>query len=461
MDPGDRDRSKPQWQTPGAGYPRSERTLREPGGLRRVVFLAFSGLVVLMLITGIGAIRALRQMHEQQDALWRDYLARSRAVTDLSSSFSIQASWIQEYSGQPETGPRARAEIARRIGEVYAALDGYPADQGPEERRALDNIRTLLEQQRRLVSSVPSAGPPSSAADVRLEPIQLAVVRTSTELRIVNDQRLFEAANHLAAYFTGLEDRLMRLLLLALGSGLALAIGSLAYISRLERQARHRYAELVDSHHEMERLSARLVEAQETERRTLSRELHDEVGQLLGALLVGMGRLAALIPGQRTDLKEEVGKLKSVAESTVQRVRNTALLLRPSMLDDLGLVAALEWLGREVSRISEVEVEVDSNDVPEDLPEEHRVCVYRLVQEALKNAARHSGARNATVSVTQREGWIEVTVTDNGCGFDTGRTRGLGILGMEERAKRLGGLLSIESAPGRGTTVTARLPIRQ
>ena len=119
----------------------------------------------------------------------------------------------------------------------------------------------------------------------------------------------------------------------------------------------------------------------------------------------------------------------------------------------------LEWQGREVSRRSEIEVSVDSESVPEDLPDEHKTYIYRLVQEALNNAVRHSGARNAKVVVQRLAKSIVVRVTDDGRGFDPGRSRSMGILGMEERVKRLGGTLRVESQPGKGTTVTAEFPI--
>jgi signal transduction histidine kinase len=129
------------------------------------------------------------------------------------------------------------------------------------------------------------------------------------------------------------------------------------------------------------------------------------------------------------------------------------------MLDDLGLAAALEWQGREVSRRSEIEVLVESESVPEDLPDEYKIYIYRLVQEALNNAVRHSGARNAKVVVERLEKSIVVRVIDDGRGFDPGRSRGMGILGMEERVKHLGGTLRVESQMGKGTAVTADLPI--
>jgi signal transduction histidine kinase len=215
-----------------------------------------------------------------------------------------------------------------------------------------------------------------------------------------------------------------------------------------------------------------LVDAQESERRKISRELHDEVGQTLGALLVDFGRLSAALAAAPPELREpalleQVERMKSVTERSVQSVRNLALLLRPSMLDDLGLVAALEWQGRETSRNSGTEVEVHAENVPDNLPDEYSVTIYRLVQEALTNAARHSGARNASVRVarevtrdaTRDRGRIVVEVRDDGRGFDPKHTRGLGILGMEERVRRLGGRLTIDSQPGRGVTVRAELPL--
>jgi signal transduction histidine kinase len=129
------------------------------------------------------------------------------------------------------------------------------------------------------------------------------------------------------------------------------------------------------------------------------------------------------------------------------------------MLDDLGLVAALEWQGREVSRRSEIEVDVQSENVSDDLPDEYRICIYRLVQEALSNAVRHSGAKNATVSLRQSPHTIIVRVSDDGRGFRSQRARGLGLLGMEERVKRLSGTLTAESKPHHGVTLTVKLPI--
>jgi signal transduction histidine kinase len=216
----------------------------------------------------------------------------------------------------------------------------------------------------------------------------------------------------------------------------------------------------VDSRGELQQLSARLVDAQESERRSISRELHDEVGQSLGLLLMDAGRLSNHIG--RTDKKSQelVGNIKVVAERTVQTVRNMALLLRPSMLDDLGLVPAVEWYAREMSRRGELEVEVRADNVSEDLPDPLKLCVYRMVQEALNNAQRHAHAKNGVVELRQTRDAVFVKISDDGSGFDPKRTRGMGLLGMEERVKRLGGTIEIDSRPGTGTTIRSELPLK-
>jgi len=125
------------------------------------------------------------------------------------------------------------------------------------------------------------------------------------------------------------------------------------------------------------------------------------------------------------------------------------------------LVPALEWQAREISRRSDMEVEVHSENVSEDLGDETKVTIYRLVQEALNNAATHAFAKNAKVNITQNSDKITVEITDDGHGFDSTRQRGMGILGMEERVRRLGGTFTIESASGRGAIVKAELPLHK
>jgi signal transduction histidine kinase len=293
----------------------------------------------------------------------------------------------------------------------------------------------------------------------QLIPWRTHIFELSSQISSLDEHKLALENLAVATRFQMLESRLVWLVSLALIAGVLMSLVCGLYILRLERQARQRYQALARSRLELEGLSARLVEAQEEERRSISRELHDEVGQSLGALLVEVGQLSKLVSPDDRVTQAQIMHIKSVAESAVKSIRDIALLLRPPMLDDLGLIPALEWQAREISRRSDMEVEVHSQSVSEDLGDETKVTIYRLVQEALNNAATHSSAKNAKVTVAQAPDKITVEITDDGHGFDPERKRGMGILGMEERVRRLGGTLTIESAPGKSATVRAELPL--
>jgi signal transduction histidine kinase len=245
----------------------------------------------------------------------------------------------------------------------------------------------------------------------------------------------------------------------SLGTALLLAFGCGVYILRIERQNHTRYEEIVAARQELEQLSARLVEAQENERRTISRELHDQVGQTLNAVLVDAANLARCIPPDDEVGQRYLNSIRSHADSSVNSIRDISLLLRPSMLDDLGLIPALEWQARETSRRTRIDVRVSAENVDDSLPDAIRTCVYRVAQEALQNVARHSGASHAKVGVSQSDAVLSLTVEDNGSGFNPRRTRGMGLLGIEERVRQLKGRLEVQSEPGKGTTMRVTLPL--
>jgi signal transduction histidine kinase len=158
------------------------------------------------------------------------------------------------------------------------------------------------------------------------------------------------------------------------------------------------------------------------------------------------------------EVRPHLEALRSLAENGMNEIRNMALLLRPSMLDDFGLVPALNWQARETAKRTGIRVQVDS-EVEDELPEEHKTCIYRIVQEALNNCARHAQATTVQVSVRGENGRILLNVQDDGSGFDPQRVRGLGLLGMEERVRHLGGKFEIDSQPGRGTLLHIALPL--
>lgn len=415
--------------------------------LRWILLGAFAILLALLVVSGIAAVRVLKAMHQQAQSIRAASAERAQALSNICISIQIYDQTIAHYAADPRAEPDQ--EVVVGLGRLASEVsDGW--NRFPEERAFLETLRDLVAQQRSMYTTRQSGRLIIEQVPV----LHARVLQCAEQVSLWTGRRAQEDDLALLAQFGELQSGLSRALLIAFGSGLLLVAASMVYIVRLERQTRGRYVELARSRHELQLLSSRLVDAQESERRSISRELHDEVGQSLGALLVDLGRLPATAP----EAKEQIERMKSVAERTFQSVRNIALLLRPSMLDDLGLAAALEWQGREVSRNSQIEVDVQPGNLSEDLPDEYKICIYRFVQEALHNAVRHSAARAATVSVEQSPNRIVVQVKDNGNGFDPLRTRGIGLLGMEERVKRVHGTFTVQSAPQQGTTVTAELP---
>ena len=250
----------------------------------------------------------------------------------------------------------------------------------------------------------------------------------------------------------------------ALLLGLGAAWFATWHVAGLEREIhRQRLAE-TRNRLDLERLSARLVDAQEQERRSLARELQDEVGQALTAIKMAVG-VALRTRGMRPRAQAALEEARGVAETTLQGVRDLSQLLHPSMLDDFGLPETLAAYLRNFSRRTGIRAHFSHEGGDERLTPDVEVCVYRIVQEALTNVARHSGALSCTVSLRRVEGEVELVVEDSGRGMPPSAggadaRRGLGLMGMRERAQALAGRFTIANRPDGGTRIVVALPVR-
>jgi signal transduction histidine kinase len=221
---------------------------------------------------------------------------------------------------------------------------------------------------------------------------------------------------------------------------------------------------LRDYTHRLQNLSQRLLEAQETERRRIARELHDQIGQDLSVIKINLQSLSRLPPA---DTRAHIEETIRVVEGVLMTVRNLSVELRPSMLDDLGLVAALRWyLDRQAQR-GGVRLHFAADTLDRLNPTIETAC-SRLAQEALTNVLRHAGARNVEVTLAQTHDRLEMRIVDDGSGFNVEQARAraargesFGLLGMEERALLAGGELEIMSGADTGTSVIARFQMTQ
>ncbi|MEO7002548.1 MAG: sensor histidine kinase [Ktedonobacterales bacterium] len=211
--------------------------------------------------------------------------------------------------------------------------------------------------------------------------------------------------------------------------------------------------------------ASHILHAQEQERKRIARELHDETSQVLTSLLISLALLEESVA--EASARERIAETRALAHQTLRAVRNLSIDLRPSALDDLGLLPALRWYVKEYQQKCGVEVELVASGLRERLPAEVETAVYRIIQESLTNTARHGHAHKVWVTVMEEPERLSVIVRDNGVGFDAQATlkkpwqdRGLGLAGMQERAMLVGGALTIQSQLDQGVTIEVTIPLR-
>jgi signal transduction histidine kinase len=235
----------------------------------------------------------------------------------------------------------------------------------------------------------------------------------------------------------------------------------------LEEKVKQRTAELEHAAEVRTRLLEQVMTAQEDERRRIARDLHDEVGQSLTSLLIGF-RAVQESPTIET-ARNRVEQLRQIAGLTLAEVQRLARGLRPSVLDDLGFEAALERYVADYSDAHGIDVDLHSSGpARERLPGAVETALYRIVQEALNNTAKHAGAKNVAIGIERQAGLVRVLVGDDGHGFDVsagvagpGLGGGLGLSGMNERAALLNGSVTVDSGPGRGTRIIVCIPLKE
>ena len=422
----------------------------------------------MILIPSYG-YQAVKQIESTNTILRQELLRRDDLLDRLRSDLYHSAIQVRDYllHFDLQQADRRRSELESMRRRMTDALQQYQTGLSPEESVTVRELqRDLTDYWDRLEPAFgwSSQGDRERAYTFLREeifPRHRQLLQLAGRIAAIDARQIRAGENNVAAVFITLRRKIAAsaLLIIAMGSGVAFF--SIRRILHLERTSDLRYREVVQARTELQRLSARLVAAQEDERRRLSRELHDQVGQYISAVLVELGNVDAGLPGACPGVRERLTNVRQLAETSVAAVRNMTLLLRPSMLDDLGLVAALRWQGREMSRRTGVKVKVAADAVLDDLPDEYRTCIYRIVQEALNNSARHAKPTMVRVTARQQPGEISVAIQDDGVGFDTRKDKGMGVLGMEERVLGLGGFFRVDSEPGNGAIVSILLPLAQ
>jgi signal transduction histidine kinase len=439
-----------------------------------ILVLGIGTIVLLTILSALDSWRRADQIYEMALAIHEAHSQTQEALREIESGIYVSGVFVRDFLLDPS---QIAAGAHRR--ELLAIRESM--EENVARLLRLSNLpeRTLMDRLRHEVDAywdsldpvfewTPQQKVALSTLFLRKQvlPRRTAVLEMAGEVNELAGadlaQRQREVSARLAAHQRSGERRLAIVLLVAI----VVATGSVWRISVLENRAERQRLRTEQAEAEMRQLSRKLVNAQEEERRSLSRELHDEVGQMLTALRVQLGRLAKWRPASDEEYAGHVEDMKELIGQTLNSVRRLASGLRPSVLDDLGVGAALQWQAREFSRRTGLPVEVVIEGLPANLPERHRTCIYRVVQEALTNCARHAAASNIRIVLHTESDRLALTIHDDGRGMPeptsgNGKplTGGLGLIGMEERVHELGGQLTIQSQPGKGTLLKVSIPI--
>ena len=391
-------------------------------------------------------ISAFRQRSDLLDSL-RGLMLRSALSPEGESERAIdtsdlpaahqQANQILEQFGR-SLEASGDESTQQRLGDLRKSLNDY-----------WDSLPSIRQQNgQHLQTTAPLAGTPE----------RKQIRHIARQIMDLNREQQDRAESQLHTEQNRLQDELLVSSLLSLLIVFGLIAGMSYRIKTTERYAEIQYQDVLQTRTELRTFTARLEQAQEEERRNLSRELHDEFGQTMAAALVELSRIQNEMIGEDST-KAQLARVKLELEGSMRSIRDIALVLRPSMLDDLGLVPALRWQGREVARRSGLAVRVEADDNSAFLPDDYRTCIYRIVQEALHNIVKHAAASSAVVIFKGTAEALMLTVEDNGRGFRPAAEKGMGLLGIEERVGRLSGRVRVTSLPNKGTSIHVTLPL--
>ena len=443
-----------------------------PMTIRAALLAGFGFTLGLWLFAGYQVTLRIRQAQRDAGAVSTRYLQAQDLLSAIRAQVLVSSVLVRDALLDPDVTSAAanQVEIERSYDSIDDRLRRYVPFAGSEaERERVDRLRTEARQLRSASEEVLTTDRTRWSRDARVllqrfMPSREAAIRVSEEVQSLNRGAFVEQQRAVADRQASLQGQILTVFGVALVISVSIGWLSFRHTARLERSLTHQRAREERIALDLQRLSAKQVHVQEEERRRIARELHDAVGQALSAvkveLLVAQRTLDRTVPG--TDLLRDA---QINADGALRSVRDLSHLLHPSALDDLGLVAALDSYLAEFGKRHEIAIEFLHTGVTGRHPAEVEGAVFRIVQEALTNVARHASARTVGLALTAESDVLRVIVDDDGVGFDVadaeqpGRRRGLGLLGIRERALQLGGSVRVASRVAHGTKIQVDLPL--
>jgi signal transduction histidine kinase len=434
---------------------------------RTALRAGYGAVIFVLIVSAVEAYRIQVSVSQQHLEIYRHFVEQDEALTTLRRNLWLASIYVRDYFIDPS---RAQGELL--VSQLHG-MDGENAqalrvlEKAPNHREVVPQVRKSVGEFWALIQPIPDTM--AHATDqAQMEFLQREIVPRRGELYNVlrdlstaDQQRLQNSEGEFAGTRRRAGERLLAMLVISVLLAGLVARLSVRHAENLEQKANEHFAQVEQAKQELQQLSARLLEIEEEGRRKLSRELHDEIGQTLALLQIEISHAQAGLGGHPAALRTRLDRARELAERTVQTIRNITGMLRPTLLDDLGLVPALQFQLEDFLRRSGIQCEFVEDAVADRLPDSVKTCVYRVVQEALHNCEKHSGAHRVRVTVRQMPECLVTEIEDDGRGFLLDkRGTGLGLLGIRERAANAGGTLVIDSAPGRGARIALRIPLQ-
>jgi signal transduction histidine kinase len=420
-----------------------------------VAALGLGSLVVLIAVSMLVSSRRSQEIYAQLDELGAHHRRVEGNLRKLRSDVNLSGIFVRDYllDIERERAPEYRQQLSEFRRTNMATLAELRTLVQHDDR--ITSLQSKLDDYWQtfdpLFDWTPGEKILRSAAFLRREvvPRREAALTIAQEIEELNNANVASQREEVSRRYVAFRAELQRLLWQTILLGVIVAVVVVVRLRVLERRSE-------ESERQMRELSQQLVNAQEEERKHLSRELHDHVAQVLTGLRMELGRMERL----SAVVSPVVAECKTLVDDMFRTVRNLALGLRPSMLDDFGLQAALEWHSRDCMKRYAIDVDLQTEGDFDALSDRHRTCVYRVVQEAITNCVRHADAKKIQIRVHADGDQLRVRVSDDGRGLDPQqRRRGLGLRGLDERVKELSGTMTISSASTGGTTVLVCLPL--
>ena len=426
-------------------------------------------MVVLWMATVVDLAIGVRRADRQRDAVLTEFFRTEDTLQTIRGSVLLAAiDWRDAFlDNDPERVSVYRQQVAAHRSESLNLLAGLRRASG--ESAGYETLAALEQEVGAYWDSVVpllELTPFQRAADMRrvlsqrVVPRRAVVMNITRQVQLINRTRFQAQQREIADLYARAQARM--LMTGGLATVLSLVVGGLVFfhVARLERRLMAELTSNVEISADLHRLSARIVRLQEDERRSIARELHDEVGQALTAVKLA---LSGIRRSQPPALDARIDEARTAVDVALQSTRSLSRLLHPPMLDDMGLDAAIAWHLQSFETRTGIPTAFERVGTERRLVPELETCLFRVTQEATTNIAKHAKATSCRVVLTQAPASVSLTIEDNGCGFDTNArsaadAEGLGLIGIRERVTGFRGTLIIESRVGHGTRVTVDVP---